>query len=198
MKKINKYLSTEITQTINLLKLLENKKINKEFERLCLHGIKTIKKKGKIIFFGNGGSAADAQHLATELSCRFRLNRKALPGLSLVTDTSAITAIGNDFDFKFIFSRQLEALAAKNDLAIAITTSGNSENLIEAAKLAKRKGIKLFSLSGNNGGKLKKYVSGSIIIPSKVTSQIQVIEILIGQMFCSYLEDFFFKKKIKG
>ena len=163
-----------------------------------MQGIKTIKKKGKIIFFGNGGSAADAQHLATELSCRFRLNRKALPGLSLVTDTSAITAIGNDFNFKFIFSRQLEALANKNDLAIAITTSGNSKNLIEAAKFAKKKGIKFFCLSGNNGGKLKRYVSGSIIIPSKVTSQIQVIEILIGQMFCSYLEDFFFKKKFKG
>ena len=99
---------------------------------------------------------------------------------------------------EFIFSRQLEALANKNDLAIAITTSGNSKNLIEAAKFAKKKGIKFFCLSGNNGGKLKRYVSDSIIIPSKVTSQIQVIEILIGQMFCSYLEDFFFKKKFTG
>ena len=197
MKKIKKYLSTEIAQIINLLKLLENKKIDKGFDRLCSQGVKTIKKKGKIIFFGNGGSAADAQHLATELSCRFRLNRKALPGLSLVTDTSAITAIGNDFNFKFIFSRQLEALANKNDLAIAITTSGNSKNLIEAAKFAKKKGIKFFCLSGNNGGKLKRYVSDSIIIPSKVTSQIQVIEILIGQMFCSYLEDFFLRKNLK-
>ena len=196
MKNKNKYLSSEIIQTINLLKLVNNKNINKDFERLCSAGVNTIKKKGKIIFFGNGGSAADAQHLATELSCRFRLNRKALPGLSLATDTSAITAIGNDFKFSYIFSRQLEAIANKNDLAIAITTSGNSKNLIEAAKLAKKKRIKIFCLAGNKGGKLKKYVDGSLIIPSKVTSQIQVVEILIGQMFCSYLEDFFYKKKI--
>ena len=120
-----------------------------------------------------------------------------MPGLSLVTDTSAITAIGNDFKFNYIFSRQLEAIANKNDLAIAITTSGNSKNLIEAAKFAKKR-IKIFCLSGNKGGKLKKYVDGSLIIPSKVTSQIQVVEILIGQMFCSYLEDFFIKKNLKG
>ena len=194
MKSSLKFLNKEIDEVINLLIQIKNSK-NKAFENHCSEGTKTIKKKGKIIFFGNGGSASDAQHLATELSCRFKLNRKALPGLSLATDTSAITAIGNDFNFKFIFSRQLEAISNKNDLVIAITTSGNSKNLIEAAKYAKKNRINFFCLSGNNGGKLKKYVQNSIIIPSKVTSQIQVAEILIGQMFCSYLEEFFFKKK---
>lgn len=194
MKKSLRFLNKEIKEVVDLLLKIKNSK-NKTFEKLCSEGVKTIKKKGKIIFFGNGGSAADAQHLATELTCRFKINRKALPGLSLTTDTSAITAIGNDFKFDNIFSRQLEAIANKNDLALAITTSGNSKNLIEAAKFAKKNNIKFFCLSGNNGGKLKKYSHNCIIIPSKITSQIQVAEILIGQMFCSYLEEFFFKKK---
>ena len=195
MKKSLRFLNKEIKEVVDLLLKIKNSK-NKTFEKLCSEGVKTIKKKGKIIFFGNGGSAADAQHLATELTCRFKINRKALPGLSLTTDTSAITAIGNDFKFDNIFSRQLEAIANKNDLALAITTSGNSKNLIEAAKYAKKNNIKFFCLSGNSGGKLKKYSHNCIIIPSKITSQIQVAEILIGQMFCSYLEEFFFKKKI--
>ena len=151
-------------------------------------------KKGKIIFFGNGGSAADAQHLATELTCKFKIKRKPLPGIALTTDTSALTAIGNDFSYNQVFSRQLEALGKRGDLAIAITTSGNSNNLIEAAKTSKRKGIKIFSLSGNKGGRIKNYVDGVVNVPSKIPSQIQVAEILIGQMFCGYLEEFFFKK----
>ena len=155
MKKSLRFLNKEIKEVVDLLLKIKNSK-NKTFEKLCSEGVKTIKKKGKIIFFGNGGSAADAQHLATELTCRFKINRKALPGLSLTTDTSAITAIGNDFKFDNIFSRQLEAIANKNDLALAITTSGNSKNLIEAAKFAKKNNIKFFCLSGNSGGKLKK------------------------------------------
>tara|TARA_B100000963_G_scaffold88443_1_gene75968 strand:- start:962 stop:1552 length:591 start_codon:yes stop_codon:yes gene_type:complete len=193
-KNIKKYLIDEIESTISLLNLIKSKK-NESFIRFCNEGVKTIKKKGKIIFFGNGGSAADAQHLATELTCRFKKNRKPLPGISLVTDSSALTAIGNDFDFKYVFSRQLEALGRKGDLALAITTSGNSQNLIEAAKIAKKKKIKIFCLSGNNGGKLRRYVNDVIHVPSKETSQIQVAEILIGQMFCSYLENFFYNKR---
>lgn len=192
MNKPNSYIKKEILEIVQLLNFFKNN-FNSSFEKLCNDGVKTIKKNKKIIFFGNGGSAADAQHLATELTCRFRLNRKSLPGLALTTDTSAITAIGNDFDFKYIFSRQLEGIGSKGDLAVAITTSGNSQNLIEAAKTAKKKKIKIYGLSGNNGGKLKKFVDELISIPSKKTSQIQVAEILIGQMFCSYLEDYFFK-----
>ena len=94
-------------------------------------------------------------------------------------------------DFKYIFSRQLEGLGQEGDLALAITTSGNSLNLIEAAKIAKKKKIKIYAISGNNGGKIKRYVDQAIIIPSKITSQIQVVEILIGQMFCAYLESYF-------
>ncbi|MEC7150383.1 MAG: SIS domain-containing protein, partial [Pseudomonadota bacterium] len=192
-KKIDNYLNDEINGVIDLLQLIKKNKYQ-AFKKLCNEGVKTIKNKKKIFFFGNGGSAADAQHLATELSTRFKKNRKPLPGISLATDTSAITAISNDFNFNQIFSRQLDALGDRGDLAIAITTSGNSKNLIEAAKVAKRKKIKIFSFSGNRGGKLKKFVDDTILVPSKNTSQIQVAEILIGQMFCSYLEDFFIKK----
>lgn len=192
MDKPDSYLEKEIVDTIKLLNLFKNN-LDSSFNNLCNDGVKTIKKNKKIIFFGNGGSAADAQHLATELTCRFRINRKSLPGLALTTDTSAITAIGNDFDFKYIFSRQLEGIGSRGDLAIAITTSGNSQNLIEAAKTAKRKKIRVYAFSGNNGGKLKRFVDGIVNIPSTRTSHIQVVEILIGQMFCSYLEDYFFK-----
>ena len=138
MENIEKNLIKEINEVIKLLSLIKKQK-NRSFSNLCKYGIKTINKKGKIIFFGNGGSAADSQHLATELTCRLKMNRKAMPGLSLTTDTSALTAIANDFNFKYIFSRQIEALSNKNDLLVAITTSGNSQNLIEAAKVAKKK-----------------------------------------------------------
>ena len=108
--------------------------------------------------------------------------------MALTTDTSVLTAIGNDYDFKKIFSRQIEALGRKGDLLILITTSGNSQNLIEAAKVAKKKKIKIFCFSGNNGGKIKNYCKNTIIIKSNNTSLIQVVEIFLGQIFCGQLE----------
>ena len=156
---------------------------------MCKKSLSSIKRGNKLIFFGNGGSASDAQHLAAELVCKYKKTRKAIPAISLATDTSILTSIGNDIDFKFIFSRQIEAIGKKGDVAIAITTSGNSKNLIEGIKLAKKKKILTFCFSGNNGGKLKKYVDYPILIPSKITSQIQVAEILVGQIFCEFLEN---------
>jgi len=163
----------------------------KNFNKLCLLSVQQIKKGNKIIFFGNGGSASDAQHLATEIVVRYQKNRKALPAISLATDTSILTAIGNDFGFEKIFSRQIEALGNKGDIAIAITTSGNSKNLIQACLMAKKKGLFTFCFSGNKGGKLKKFVQSPIIIPSKQTSVIQVCEITIGQVLCEYIEKSF-------
>jgi D-sedoheptulose 7-phosphate isomerase len=177
-------------KAINLLKKLE---YSKNFEILCKKSIEAIKNEKKIIFFGNGGSAADCQHLATELTCKFKKERKAIAGIALTTDTSALTAIGNDFGFKYIFSRQIEAIGNYGDICIAITTSGNSENLIEATKIANKKKITTFCFSGNKGGKLKKFVNYPIIINSKETDLIQVLEIHMGQIFCSILEDFFIK-----
>lgn len=189
-KKPSDLLNIEINQITNLLNKIKNSP-PKEFVFLCNKSLDTIKRGNKIIFFGNGGSASDAQHLAAELVCKYKKLRKAIPAISLATDTSILTSIGNDIDFKFIFSRQIEAIGKKGDLAIAITTSGNSLNLIEACKKAKSKGITTFCFSGNNGGKIKKYVHHSIIIPSKITSQIQVAEILIGQVLCEHLENNF-------
>jgi len=113
----------------------------------------------------------------------------------LTTDTSALTSIGNDFGFKYIFSRQLDAIGNTGDVAIAITTSGNSENLIEAMKIAKKKGIKTFCFSGNKGGKIKKFVQYPIILDSKNTSVLQVIEIALGQVYCNIIENFFLKNE---
>jgi|TARA_B110000027_G_scaffold97010_1_gene102460 D-sedoheptulose 7-phosphate isomerase len=183
-----KLLSKEIKGISTLLNNLQNINL-KHFDTLCLHALRAVKKGKKIIFFGNGGSASDAQHLAAELVCKYKKKRKAIAGISLSTDTSIITSIGNDIDFKYIFSRQIEAIGNQGDIAIAITTSGNSKNLIEAVKSANKKKITTFCLSGNNGGKVKKYVKFPVLIPSKVTSQIQVAEILIGQTFCEFLEE---------
>ena len=169
--------------------LLKTKSSNlKNFNKLCLKSLFAIKNKKKIIFFGNGGSASDAQHLAAELVVKYRRKRKALPAISLSTDSSVITSVANDFDFKYIFSRQIEAIGNKGDIAIAITTSGNSNNLVEGIKMANKKKLITFCFSGNEGGKIKKFAKYPILIPSKITSQIQVIEILIGQVFCEYLE----------
>lgn len=195
MNIIKNILKEEVKQIINIFKRIENQEIDKNFVKLCLVSITAIKKKKKIIFFGNGGSAADAQHLATELTSKYKKIRKALPALALTTDTSALTSIGNDFGFKYIFSRQLDAIGNTGDVAIAITTSGNSENLIEAMKIAKKRGIKTFCFSGNKGGKIKKFVKYPIILDSNNTSVLQVIEIALGQIYCNIIENFFLKNE---
>jgi D-sedoheptulose 7-phosphate isomerase len=195
MNIIKNILKEEVKQIINIFKRIENQEIDKNFVKLCEVSITAIKKKKKIIFFGNGGSAADAQHLATELTSKYKKIRKALPALALTTDTSALTSIGNDFGFKYIFSRQLDAIGNTGDVAIAITTSGNSENLIEAMKIAKKRGIKTFCFSGNKGGKIKKFVKYPIILDSNNTSVLQVIEIALGQVYCNIIENFFLKNE---
>jgi D-sedoheptulose 7-phosphate isomerase len=179
----------EIKLLITKLKLIEKKDKNRIFEKLVKQGINTLQSNGKIVFFGNGGSASDAQHLATEITVRYKKNRRAMAALSLATDTSAITAIGNDFSFKKIFSRQIEAICDKNDLAIAITTSGNSKNIIEAIKQCKRQKVTVFALCGNNGGEIKKYLKNIILFPKASTSLTQVMQIFIGQLFCEILEE---------
>jgi D-sedoheptulose 7-phosphate isomerase len=193
-KNIENLLNSQKNELTNILNVFLLQK-NENFNELCLKSIKAIKNKKKIIFFGNGGSASDAQHLATELTVRFNKNRKALPGLALTTDTSALTAIGNDFSFKYIFSRQIEALGQSGDICIGITTSGNSQNLIEAVKIANQKKLITFCFSGNNGGKIKKFVKFPIIIPSKNTALLQVAEIFLGQIYCNIIEDYFYKQK---
>jgi D-sedoheptulose 7-phosphate isomerase len=146
---------------------------------------------GKIILFGNGGSAADAQHIAAELVGRYKTKRKGLPAIALTTDSSALTSIGNDFGFKHIFERQLEAIAKSGDLVIGISTSGNSENVISAIKLASKLKCKTLGLSGNNGGKMNEICNVNLVMPSNDTPRIQEMHILTGHIICHLIDQEF-------
>lgn len=143
----------------------------------------------KILFFGNGGSAADAQHLATELTVRFKNNRRALPALSLATDTSALTAIGNDLGFDHLFSRQIEALGNAGDLAIGISTSGQSPNILKAFEEARNKKIITVALTGEGGQHLHNQVDILIQVPCLTVARIQEMHITLGQMLIGALEN---------
>lgn len=144
---------------------------------------------GKILFFGNGGSAADAQHLATELAVRYIADRAPIAALALTTDTSALTAIGNDMGFDHLFSRQIEAIGKTGDVAIGITTSGNSANVIKGLETAKKNGLKTIAFTGRDGGKLPALdLDCCLIIPSQTTARIQEMHITLGQMLCGALE----------
>ena len=151
----------------------------------------------KIMMCGNGGSAADAQHLAAEFLIRLRpnVNRAPYPVISLAQDTSTLTACGNDLGFKKIFSRTLEALAKKGDILIVISTSGNSENIIDVVKKAKSKKIFTVGLLGSSGGKVKKNLDLNIIVPSKITARIQECHIFLGHHIFESVENLLIKKK---
>ncbi len=153
--------------------------------------ISCLKQDGKIIFFGNGGSASDAQHLATELTVRYVKNRQALAALALTTDTSSLTAIGNDFGFEYLFSRQIEALCRPNDLVIGISTSGTSPNVIKALKAAQKIGAKTVGMGGRSGGDLPALCDISLIVPHEETARIQEMHITLGHAFCQALENEF-------
>ena len=149
----------------------------------------SIKKKGKIIWCGNGGSASDSQHLAAELIGRFKSNRKPLKSISLNSDTSVLTCISNDFGYENIFARQIEALASKNDTLIVISTSGNSQNIINAIKIAKKMKIKVVGLLGKGGGNCKKILNKYLIVNSNNTARIQETHIMIGHILCEIIEN---------
>lgn len=142
----------------------------------------------KIIFFGNGGSAADANHLTAELTGRYKRDRKGLAAISLSADTSAITSIGNDYGFNFIFSRQIEALANEGDICIAISTSGNSENILQGLAAAKAKGLYSVGFLGKNGGIAAEMCDMPLIVPAQETSYIQEMHILMGHILCDIVE----------
>ncbi len=142
----------------------------------------------KIIFFGNGGSAADANHLTAELTGRYKRDRKGLAAISLSADTSAITSIGNDYGFNFIFSRQIEALANEGDICIAISTSGNSENILQGLAAAKAKGVYSVGFLGKNGGIAAEMCDMPLIVPAQETSYIQEMHILMGHILCEIVE----------
>jgi D-sedoheptulose 7-phosphate isomerase len=142
----------------------------------------------KALFFGNGGSASDAQHLAGEFLGRFLSERSPLPAVALVDNSAAVTAIANDYGYEQVFSRQLQALAAPGDVAVAISTSGNSQNVIEAATLARKLGLFTIGLTGSSGGRLRGLVDALIAVPSDETPRIQECHILVGHSLCDAVE----------
>lgn len=149
----------------------------------------TILGGGKILLAGNGGSAADAQHIAAEFIGRFVKNRKSYPAIALSTDTSALTAIANDYGFERVFSRQIEGLGNENDVFIGITTSGSSPNIVQAIEQARQRGLKTVVLTGRDGGILRGIADVELIVPSDVTARIQEMHILIGHIICEYADE---------
>ena len=149
---------------------------------------KSLKKGNKIILFGNGGSAADAQHIAAELVGRFGYDRKSLPAISLTTDTSVITSIGNDYSFEKIFSRQCESLVNKGDVVVGISTSGNSINVKNGLLVSKRKGAKTFGFLGHKGGHIKNIVDIPLIVSSNSTPRIQEVHRTAAHIICEMVE----------
>ncbi len=149
---------------------------------------KTFADGKKVLVCGNGGSAADAQHIAAEFVGRYETERKALPVIALTTDTSAITALGNDYGFERIFSRQIEALGEKKDLLIAISTSGNSSNVNAAVMSARQIGCKTIGLTGSTGKKLASLCDIGILVPAKRTARIQEAHIVIGHIWCEIID----------
>ena len=162
-----------------------------DIETACEMITTTIKNGNKVLFAGNGGSAADAQHLAAELTGRFVKERKALPGIALTVDTSAMTAIANDYHYDRVFARQVEAFAKPGDLFIGISTSGNSQGILNAFETAAQYGCKTLGLSGRDGGKMNGTCDLNIVVPSNTTARIQEMHILIGHIMCQAVDNMF-------
>lgn len=176
--------------------LLENIQVKEELMRTSIGQIKDIvelmidalKKNGKVILFGNGGSASDSQHIAAEFVGRFKKDRTPLDAIALTVNTSILTSLANDYGYEVIFARQIEALGKKNDIAVGISTSGKAKNVALGIKQAKKMGIKTIAFTGGDGGELAKMADVSLIVPSLVTARIQEAHITIGHIICELIE----------
>ena len=162
--------------------------LSKSFAGLVAACATSVRAGGKLMFFGNGGSAGDAQHLATELTVRYKKNRAAIAAIALTTDTSTLTAAGNDLGFERIFARQIEALGKAGDVAIAISTSGKSPNVVAALRQAKALRLVTVAFGGKGGGDLTGLADHLLLVPSETTARIQEMHIALGQMLCGALE----------
>jgi len=183
-KKIQSLLENSITVKQEVLK-----KHSGLIEKIAQAMIDCYKNNKKVVLFGNGGSAADSQHIACELVGRFKKDREPLPAIALTTDTSLLTALANDYSFDYVFARQVEALVEKDDVVIAITTSGNSPNVIKGVESAIKKGARVVVLTGSDGGKVKNMVEDVLIVPSSDTPNIQEAHITIGHILCRLIEE---------
>jgi len=175
------------------IKIETARHLSQEINQAAKITIKAYQKGNKVLLCGNGGSAADCQHLAAELVGRFKEKRMALPAIALTTDTSILTAIANDYGYNFLFNRQIEALGQKGDILYALSTSGESINIINAVKTARGKKIFTIGLLGSNGGKLKNIVDLPIVVPAKTSELIQETHITIGHVICRLIEKELFK-----
>lgn len=184
---LNAFFTAEFDEHLELLDRTRAA-LHAPFLTLVETAVRSIHAGGKIVFCGNGGSAADSQHLATELTVRYKKDRKPIAAIALTTDSSALTAIGNDIGFDALFSRQVEALCGPNDLVIGISTSGRSPNVLKAVEAARALGARTAGFLGRDGGPISKVVDIPLIVPSNTTARIQEYHIMIGQMLCGALE----------
>ena len=176
--------------------LLESIQVKEELLRVGIGEIveitnlilECLKKDGKVMIFGNGGSASDSQHIAAELVGRFKKDRTALAAIALTTNTSILTSLANDYGYEIVFAKQIEALGQKNDIAIGLSTSGKAKNVLLGIKQAKKMGLKTVSLTGGDGGELAKLADASLVVPSAVTARIQEAHITIGHIICEIIE----------
>jgi D-sedoheptulose 7-phosphate isomerase len=193
-KQLNDLVRDRIQRSIELKQaLLSDSTFDDLVARAAMQIVRALRAGGKVIFCGNGGSAADAQHLAAEFTGRYLKERRALPALALHANTSALTAIGNDYGFDLVFARQMEALGKEGDVAVGISTSGNSPNVLRALEVAKSKSIYTVALTGASGGKMKKVADCTICVPSDETPRIQECHILTGHIICEIAEGLLFE-----
>lgn len=186
-KPVRSFFDTELDEHATVLEATR-RELHEPFDEMVAAWSRTIRRGGKILFFGNGGSAGDAQHLATELTVRYRTDRAAIAAIALTTDTSALTAAANDLGFERVFSRQIEALGRSGDLALGISTSGRSANVVLALETARSMGLTAAALAGGDGGLLRGLADPILIVPTTVTARIQEMHITLGQMLCAALE----------
>lgn len=192
---INEYISNQVKKSIDVKqKLLDSQELMNLIQEVALKCVEVYKNGNKTLIAGNGGSAADAQHIAGEFVSRFYFDRPGLASMALTTDTSIMTAIGNDYGYEKLFSRQVQANGVKGDLFIGISTSGNSANVIEALKECKKKGITTVGLTGEKGGKMAEMCDFCIRVPSNETPRVQEVHILIGHVICAVVEESIFGK----
>lgn len=196
---LNQFILQEIQSSIaTKQKLLSDQKVTDSIQETANVCLKVLQQGGKIILAGNGGSAADAQHIAAEFVNQLNYDRPALSSIALTTDTSILTAIGNDRGYNEIFSRQIQANGKAGDVLIGISTSGNSQNIIEAFKVCQNQKIITIGWTGESGGEMKQYSDYCLCVPSSETPRIQESHILIGHIICSIVEDTLFKNSAQS
>jgi len=188
MDNLLKKICDIFNQSIDTKKLFIDTHSDKVAQAVQL-SVAAFKNGNKILFFGNGGSATDASHLAAEFVNRFKIERPGLPAIALATDMAVITSISNDYEFSEIFSRQIKALGAEGDLAFAISTSGNSANVLKGSIAAKEKGMKIIALTGGTGGRLAPLADLAFIVPSTNTARIQETHITLGHTICELVDE---------